>query len=103
MGKPSAFSFFKINTMACSSCKNKLVTPVVVIDSNFRLRDVGMFPFEFGSGEFISNLNMSDEIALRYLKENPKKISLFEKFPENWLDLISEDKPQAEVKKSNSK
>lgn len=87
--------------MACNKCKQKTTVEVVESSSNFKLRDLGIHQISFGAGEYISNMNMSDELALAFLNENPNRISLFEKFPENWNELPT-DKPQGEVSKSKS-
>jgi len=41
-----------------------------------------------------SNKNLTDEVAERYLKDNPNRISLFASYPEDWEERI--DKPKKE-------
>lgn len=84
--------------MACNKCKKKTAKPAVESNSNFKLRDVGIHQISFGAGEYISNLNMTDELAFSFLKENPNRISLFEIFPTNWKDLISNDNKETDGK-----
>lgn len=47
-----------------------------------------IYKIEKGSADTISNNNMTDELAIRYLKVNPERIELFSKFPENWDELV---------------
>ena len=91
--------------MACSSCKKRenrvFVTPT---NSQFKFRDnTDLYPIEFGSGLMISNTNMSDELAFMFLKENPNRISLFEKYPENWKELNVETASDKTVIKGHGK
>lgn len=37
---------------------------------------------------YISNHNLTDDAALRLLKENPNRISRFSKFPEDWEEQV---------------
>ncbi len=46
-----------------------------------------------GTSEAYSDKNMTDEDAIRILKGNKNAISLFQKYPENWEEmLVAEDK-----------
>lgn len=58
------------------------------------------------SNEYYTNHNMTDEIAIAFLKENQNRIKWFEKFPENWQDLIAgkqEKKQEPVTPKTESK
>lgn len=84
--------------MGCTNCKKKKTTEIqnVVyedieskIESNFRLKGiVGIIQMSFGSGQFISNANITDDLAIEFLKVNPNRISMFEAYPENWKELV---------------
>ena len=37
---------------------------------------------------YISNHNLTDDAALRLLKENPNRIGRFSKFPEDWKEQV---------------
>ncbi len=91
--------------MGCNSCKKKtaVAKQTVSNQSGFSLRELGISQIGFGTAETISNSNMSDELALKFLNENPNRISLFETFPANWKALLSDDKPQTEANESKSK
>ena len=89
------FFNYKYKIMACTSCKKK----TTITDENssqnssqFKMRNTGVHQISFGSGNMISNSNMTDELAIIFLKENPNRITLFEVFPENWKDSLT-DKP----------
>lgn len=92
---------FIFNTSGCSTCKDKF--PLyhkkliekgiekfnVLTSGNFKLRnDVGLVEMEFGSGQFLSQANATDELCIAFLRINPNRISLFERYPENWKILI---------------
>lgn len=87
------FCFKKKKIMACNSCKKKnaLATTPIENDSQFKMRNTGVHQISFGSGLMISNTNMTDQLAIMFLKENPNRISLFEIYPENWKELLSND------------
>lgn len=84
--------------MACTKCKKKTTIESVVSSSEispkpecrFRLKGiVGIIQMSFGSGQFISNANLTNELAINFLKANPNRISMFEVYPENWKDLLN--------------
>lgn len=93
----------------CASCKEKVRNyykklrdhfkiKEIMANSKYRLKeDAGVMQMEFGSAEFISNDNITDEIAEQFLKINPNRIVVFEEFPEDWEDLISEDTQEETV------
>lgn len=102
--KKEAIEFYKFiyGEKACSSCKDKFPQYYKKLmgdgiekltqksDSNFKLRNnIGLLQINFGSGLFISQTSAPDELCLRFLKENPKRISLFEVYPANWMDLVN--------------
>lgn len=61
-----------------------------------------MYKVEKGSADIISNDRMTDDKAIRFLKQNPSRISLFRSYPENWEEMvgIKKPKPQSTSKKS---
>src|SRR5688572_17709306 len=77
----------------CNSCKDKFtqyhrklsesgVRLMTVKEGNFKLRDnIGVLQINFGNGLFISPSNSDDELCVEFLKVNPNRISLFEKYP----------------------
>lgn len=86
---------------ACTSCKNKfqsyyqklLVDGVERMTSKtslFKLRtDIAVNHIITENGEIISQTDADNQVCIDYLKVNPNRISLFEKYPENWLELIN--------------
>ena len=82
--------------MACSTCKKKSteiqISEEIVTQNNpcnFRLRSViGVIQLSFGSGQFISNYNLTDELAVEFLRVNPNRISMFSVYPENLEELL---------------
>jgi hypothetical protein len=93
---------------ACSSCKNKFdsyyqklmvdgVERMTETPSNFKLRnDIGVLRISFENGLYISQTEAPDEVCLEFLRANPNRISLFEKYPENLMDLIKNNENEIE-------
>lgn len=92
---------FIFNVNGCSSCKDKFPAYYkkltenglekfnVLTTGNFKLRsEVGMVEMDFSNGQFLSNSNATDDLCIEFLRINPNRISLFEKYPENWKELI---------------
>lgn len=73
-------------------------------DNNIKLKEKNMeSQFKIKKGVMIMNHklsdpitfdNLTDERALELLKINPKSISLFSEFPENWEELLHGKKPK---------
>ena len=96
------------NVKTCTSCKNKFQTyyQKLLIDgvermtaktSLFKLRsDIGVNHITTENGETISQSNADNKICLDFLKINPNRISLFEIYPENWLEIINHNESENE-------
>ncbi|MDG3581771.1 hypothetical protein [Galbibacter pacificus] len=54
----------------------------------FHLRD-NVIPIRV-KGVNIDNVNLTDELAMKLLKENENRISLFKIKPENWQEVVAE-------------
>lgn len=68
--------------------------------TDFELK--GLNPYyrlEKGKPETISNSQMSNKLALQFLRIDPTRIKLFSKYPEDWRERISTGK----VERENSK
>lgn len=52
---------------------------------------------EFGSSRFVTNANLTDEFAEKYLSENPQNINYFSKYPEDWKIRIEKSKAQKTI------
>lgn len=94
------FYKFIYDVKTCTSCKNKfqkyydklmidgIEKMTIKIDTNFKLRnDIGVLQINFGE-LFISQYYAPDDVCIGFLKANPNRISLFEKYPANWKELI---------------
>lgn len=53
---------------------------------NFQLKSNSYY--NFGNGQKLNNDKLTDTIALKLLKDDPARIRLFSKYPENWKNLI---------------
>ncbi len=88
--------FSNIKNMGCTKCKKKTTVEKTVAEnielqseSKFKIKGIiGIIQMSFGSGQFISNANITDELAIEFLKINPNRISMFEVYPDNWKDLV---------------
>lgn len=68
--------------------------------SNFQLHTGAVIIFA-GTSESYSNANLTDEVAIRFIKLNENRKSLFSKLPENIDELPSEEKPFIERKQND--
>lgn len=83
---------------------NKLKTEGIIImstqeQSQFSLKDgVSGIPLDFGSSTFLSAATLTDDLALKFLSKNKKRITIFKKYPQNWEQLVEEFlNPKAEI------
>lgn len=60
------------------------------MESKFRFKKSQILRMDERSHGNISNNNMTDEKAIAFLRPNHNRIKLFSKYPENWVELISE-------------
>lgn len=94
---------FIYGVKVCTSCKNKFPTYYKKLMENgieklteslcvFRLRkDLGVIQINFGDSQFISQSEADFDTCIGFLKANPNRISMFEKYPENWKQLIQDN------------
>lgn len=68
--------------------------------SNFQLHTGAVIIFA-GTSESYSNANLTDEVAIRFIKLNENRKSLFSKLPENIDELLSEERPFIERKQND--
>lgn len=65
--------------------------------NNFKLRtDLGVSRITFDNGLYLSQEECDDVIAIGFLSANPSRISMFEKYPENWKELITQSENEYE-------
>lgn len=98
---------FIFSSAGCSSCKDKFseyyqkltangVEKLTEIlqpkeNSSFKLRDnIGVVQINFSDAEYISPIYAPKELCLKFLKENPNRISMFEAFPIDWKEQIKD-------------
>lgn len=91
---------FIFNIKVCISCKDKFNIYYDKLNnngiellnekvSNFKLRkDLGVFKIDLGDNTSISISDAPDDLSIRFLKENPARIEMFETYPDNWKQLI---------------
>ena len=92
---------FKIFGETCSNCPGKIsgyiqklknFNPNKKMETTsklFQLKEGVIIPVA-GTSDAYSNANLTDEIALKLLSENPNRKILFEKLPDNLDELIAE-------------
>ncbi|WP_310381842.1 hypothetical protein [Flavobacterium sp.] len=91
---------YKIFGETCSNCPDKIsgyiqklknFNPIKKMETTktFQLKEGVIIPVA-GTSDAYSNANLTDEIALKLLSDNPNRKILFEKLPENLDDLIDE-------------
>jgi len=58
--------------------------------SNFKLIGKSQYKIKKSDRFTISNSNLTDDLAIAFLKERKERIELFEKYPENWEELLKD-------------
>lgn len=80
-------------TENCGQCYSEAYLYIVKLKSykkmkqNFKLKE-GKILMVIGHADVYTNQNLTDEAAISILKVNPKLISKFEVFPDDWEDLV---------------
>ncbi len=95
----------RFNRSGCGQCyKDAFIEMYIYIKKN-GLRDMGQFILKReellhinGDSQVYTRANITDNIAIKYLKKYPNAITRFESYPDNWEEIIS-----GEVKKATSK
>lgn len=54
----------------------------------YRLKNGVLLQMGFGSGEFYTNANLTDEAAEKYLSAHPENINFFAVYPDDWKQRI---------------
>ena len=57
--------------------------------SNYGLKNGVLLQMGFGSSEFYTNANLTDEIAETYLAKYPDNSNYFSKIPDDWKERVS--------------
>ncbi len=95
----------KIFGQACSACPNKLPTYINKLKKynmdeqkktqaqKYRLKK-GKVIHILGTKNMYSEHNMTDEVAIELLRENPNRAVLFAQLPENWETEIAKPKDE---------
>ena len=58
----------------------------------YRLKNGALLQMGFGSGEFYTNINLTDEAAERFLAIHPEKVNLFSVIPDDWKERVEKRK-----------
>lgn len=58
----------------------------------YKLKNGALLQMAFGSDEFYTNSNLTDEVAERFLAKYPERINLFAIYPDNWKKRIKKAK-----------
>jgi hypothetical protein len=56
--------------------------------SNYGLKNGILLQLEFGSSNFYTNANLTDEVAETYLAKHPSNIKMFSVYPKDWEDRV---------------
>lgn len=81
----------------CSNCKADAFIELMsmeptqiksIMSRKFKLRN-GVLLYDFNNSSYnATNKNLTDELALHHLRQDPNKIKFFEVYPENWKEMI---------------
>lgn len=66
--------------------------------TKYKLKNGTLLQMEFGSGEFYTNANLTDEVAEKYLAKYPERICYFAIYPDDWKERINPSKPKKKKK-----
>ena len=69
----------------------------------YGLKNGVLLQMSFGSGEFYTNANLTDEAAERFLQANPDKANFFSVIPDDWEDRVKKRFAVEEPKKTKLK
>ena len=58
----------------------------------YKVKNGILLQLAFGSSEFYSNANLTDDIAEQYLAKNPQDIVYFSDYPEDWEERVAKSK-----------
>ena len=84
----------KTGRTVCLTCPSDIAYMLSTLKTIYKMtvfefkRERAQYKNAKGDRTTISNNTMTDEKAIEFLKTNPKRISLFSKFPENWKEVI---------------
>ena len=70
--------------------------------SVYRLKNGALLQMGFGSGEFFTNANLTDEAAERYLNLKPQGINLFSVYPDDWKSRVEKRFAQKDKSENGS-
>lgn len=82
---------------SCNDCYHDAVIEMLVYlkkngkmkeKSNYGLKNGVLLRMAFGSSDFYTNANLTDEIAESYLAKYPENVNYFAKLPEDWKDRV---------------
>lgn len=71
--------------------------------SIYGLKNGVLLQMTFGSGEFYTNANLTDEAAERFLQANPDKANFFSVIPDDWEERVKKRFAVEEPKKTKLK
>lgn len=82
---------------SCSNCyKDAVVEMYVYLNRHNKMKEKTLYALKngallqlgFGKGEMITNANLTDKLAEKYLRLNPNGYIYFSKLPENWKTRV---------------
>lgn len=100
-GRQLAEAYWEIfNKRVCLSCYGDVNTMIYKLKKHYNMtqfelkRTNTIYRLEKGKPETISNDNMTDELAIRFIMLNPLRIELFSKYPNDWKTILGVETKQ---------
>lgn len=99
------FGLFNKSLGGCGSCLADALAILIhysnkemkkIIDCKFKLKPGVLLADSHLVLPHATSANLTDEIAIAYLRDNPARASLFNELPDNWQELIAEQKETTE-------
>lgn len=91
-------TFREFTVRNCSRCYADAFIEMYITFKKYGLRAMPNFKLKrgivFRSANFpevVTNSNLTDELAIKWLQDNPKRASFFEIIPDNWELIVSEN------------
>lgn len=104
---PQVTQFIFVQRKGCADCyRDACIEMVTYLRKHGKFRERLNFVLRngvviqlggFGSSDFYTNANLCDAVAIAYLREHPNEISLFQRYPEDWKELIDDESTRAKA------
>lgn len=92
------------NKEVCRTCPSSIKLMILELKNHYNMtqfklkRAIAHYRVKKGENKVIHNNNMSDELAIEFLRVDKERIILFDKYPSNWENLVDGEEETEEQK-----